>query len=215
MNSTKLLASSLVFASATAFSITAYADTANSTLDRAASHIQSRWERERDRHFDTRRPAIAGMWLTSLYAGPFKGPDSVRGDLAIQQFSSDGNELMNSSGFDPKTGVHCYGVWKDLGNNTFKIRHLGWGFDANGKHLDTTRLNFNITVSEDRNTYSGTYTADLIDMNGQVVPGSFAEGDVRAVRFEVDGIDVAPVIVGETLAVKSLASGGTSRRKIC
>ena len=69
-------------------------------------------EEEQDSHHrsDFRHP-IVGMWLTTFYVGPFYGPGTpVAGDVHIQQFSSDGNELISSKEFAPVVGNVCFGV---------------------------------------------------------------------------------------------------------
>jgi hypothetical protein len=156
------------------------------------------------------------MWLTSLYLGAFTGPESQRVDLAIQQFSSDGNELMSSSGADPRLGNVCFGVWKDLGHNTFKLRHIGWSFAPDtGINDGTAYLDVSFTVSEDGKTYKGTFTSTFIDLAGNVVPEFSGEGDVLATRFEVDGTDGAPQVMGKALLVKPLSAGSPPKRRSC
>ena len=211
MRSTKRLLGVLAFSAATAFTFSAYAQSSFSSLDRALSLVQSSGQRERDEDHK-RRSAIVGMWIATYYVGAFQGPETERFDLAIQQFSSDGNELMNSALVPPEAGNVCFGVWKDLGHNTFKLRHTGWDFGdpATTAVSATFSLNVSLTVSPDGKTYSGTYTSDLKDLEGKVLPETAVEGDVRATRFEVDeanGVDAR--VMGRKLF------GSHSRRKSC
>ena len=168
MNASKRLVSALAFAVVTA----------------GSSGYAAATERERDTN--NRHPEIVGMWITTYYVGPFNGPGTPVVDLAIQQFSSDGNELMNSQPFPPVVGNVCFGVWKALGHRTFKVRHIGWTYTTNNIFEGTARINVTLTVSANGDTYSGTHTTVVIDPNGNVLPGSAVEGDVRAVRFEVE-----------------------------
>ena len=144
--------------------------------------------RDRDRERDHRqRPAVVGMWITTYYIGAFNGAETDRFDLAIQQFSSDGNELMNSALVPPEVSNVCFGVWKDLGDNTFKLRHTGWDFgDPDIVAVDAIfTLDVTLTVSDDGRTYSGTYSSIITDLDGNEKKDTFVEGDVKGTRFEV------------------------------
>jgi len=213
----KRLVCTLALSVATTLPLSANAQTGFSTLDQALSHVHSRKYQDRDHDFEHRRSAIVGMWITTYYIGPFEGPDTDKMDIAIQQFSSDGNELMNSAFFAPGSGNVCFGVTKDLGHNTFKLRHIGLGFNpATGAFQETSRILASFTVSEDGKTYSGTYTSDIINLKGEVVKEFFVEGDLKAVRFEVDGVDPVDALLTEkSLSLKSHSPGKPSRRNSC
>jgi hypothetical protein len=128
---------------------------------------------------------IVGMWIVTFYVGAYAGPNTQIYDRTIQQFFSDGNELMSSASFAPAVGNVCFGVWKPLERQTFRLKHIGWAFTTVGTFEGTARIDATITVGTDGDTYVGSYTADVIDNNGSVIPGTAAKGTVRAVRFEV------------------------------
>jgi hypothetical protein len=167
-------------------------------------------ERDSDHHSDHRHP-IVGMWLTTFYVGPFYGPGTPVSDETIQQFSSDGNELISSGSFAPVVGNVCFGVWKALGDNTFKLRHIGWTYNNNAFE-GTARLNSTMKVSANGDSYSGTYTTDVILPDGSVLPGSAVEGDVRATRFKVDE---ASAVHAQATWEKAPASARLPRRPGC
>jgi len=217
MNSTQRLASSLVFATATAFSVTAYAQTGTSTLERALSLLQADEHHDRDRDSHHRKSPFVGMWIITLYDGPYGAPNTKKVDVGIQQVSSDGNEFVNSSGFSPASGNSCYGIWKDLGHNTFKIRHTSWFFNATTGALEgVSPLSVLLTVSEDGHTYSGTYTSKAYDLKGVEVTEFALEGDVKATRFEMEGPDASvEALIGPMTSVKSLSSESPQRRRRC
>lgn len=218
MNSAKHLVRTFAFSTATALSFAVYAQTGLSTLDKAAAVLQAgeNHGRDQDRSFRHRLPAIVGMWITTFYIGPFKGPDTPKVDIAIQQYSSDGHELMNSSSFPPTAGNVCFGVWKDLGHGTFKLRHIGFAFNATtGAFEGIALINATFTVSEDGNSFAGTHSGPILDLEGNELPGSFVEGDIRATRFEVDGTDIARQIMANEVSVKPLSLGSMARRKAC
>src|SRR5438067_7089254 len=65
-----------------------------------AAEVQE--ESERNHSWKKRHP-IVGMWINNLYVGTNTQPS--------EQFSSDGNELINSSGFAPASENMCFGLW--------------------------------------------------------------------------------------------------------
>jgi len=133
-------------------------------------------------NFRDRNPEIVGMWIVTFYVG---NTTEVY-DLGIQQFYGDGTEMTNSSSFSPLEGNICFGVWQAAGARTFKLRHIGWTFDTNGKFSGTARLSVTLTVSPQGDTYAGSYMADAIDPSGNIVAGSQAKGPVRGRRFKAD-----------------------------
>ncbi len=173
-------------------------------------------DEEQDSHHrsDYRHP-IVGMWITTFYIGPFYGPGTpVAGDVHIQQFSSDGNELINSKEFAPVLGNVCFGVWKALEDKTVKLRHIGWGYTPDNVFEGTGTIIAALTVSPDGDTYSGTYTSDYIDPNGVALapPGA---GDVRATRFKVEEASAEASAVEARAISEKRSSGRLSKRPGC
>ena len=166
---------------------------------------------ERERDSNHRHPQFVGMWITNFYIGKFYGPGTALFDRAIQQFSSDGNELMNSGLFPPVVSAVCFGAWKASGPKTIKVRHIGWSYTLNNVFEGTFRMNSILTLGPDGDTFSGTYTADAVDANGSVLPGSPVEGDIRSTRFEVEEGSAADA--RSTLEMPS--SGRPARRSGC
>ena len=133
--------------------------------------------------------AIAGMWITDFY----DGTSTVILDHTIQQFSSDGNELISSSGFPPASDNKCFGAWQASGPRTIILTHIGWDYDpATGNLKGTARLIATFTLAHDGNSFEGKYVQDEIDSSGNVIFGP-AEGVMKGRRFKVvtslDAID--------------------------
>jgi hypothetical protein len=150
-----------------------------SSLDEAAPRAQT----ARSGTSEDGNSQIVGMWTVTLYVN--NTTDLY--DVAIEQFYADGNEMMNSSLFSPLEGNICFGVWQAAsGPRKFKMRHIGWTFDAKGKFAGTARLSMTMTVSPKGDTFEGNYVADLIDFSGKVLAGTQASGLVRGQRFKVD-----------------------------
>jgi hypothetical protein len=82
-----------------------------------------------------RRPSpLVGMWNVNFYVA------GQVWDVAIEQFYADGNEMTNDLAFPPSQGNVCYGVWERVGNNTYKMKHIGWAYGPERRLYRTIRL---------------------------------------------------------------------------
>ncbi len=126
------------------------------------------------------QPTIVGMWIVDLNVQP----TGVLIDRVIEQFHTDGNEMMSSSGVPPATGNVCFGVWQATGPRSLRLRHTSWGFDTNGTFNSVSRLWANITVDPGGDTYTGDFVADALDLSGAVIPGSTIRGTLKGTRFK-------------------------------
>jgi hypothetical protein len=133
--------------------------------------------------------AIVGMWITDFYTGT----STVPSDHTIEQFFSDGNELISSSGFPPASDNKCFGIWQPSGPRTITLTHIGWDFDvASGNFKGTVRFVATLTLAHDGNSFEGKVVQDEIDSSGNVIFGP-VEGVMKGRRFKVatslDAID--------------------------
>jgi hypothetical protein len=120
---------------------------------------------------------IVGMWHVTFTAkgnelGP---PDGTPIDNALVTWHSDGTELMNSAR-PPQDGNFCMGIWKKAGKNTYKLNHFAWlaNDTANapsgiGNPQGPTRIFEEVTLSPDGKHYTGTFTLDAYDTDGNQV----------------------------------------------
>lgn len=134
--------------------------------------------KQEDDRSNQRNAQIVGLWITNFYIGN----TTELYDKAIEQFFADGNELMNSALFPPWAGNVCFGTWKAVNGKSFKLTHIGWTFDKEGNLEGTARIFASMTVSPQGDTFVGTFTADIIDTKGNVMPGSAAQGVIKASR---------------------------------
>jgi hypothetical protein len=125
---------------------------------------------------------VVGMWHTVFLLG--NGPD--RYDESLQQFHSDGTEMMLSNGLPPGLGNVCVGIWKHTGGRSLKLKHMAWNWEANGTFAGTFIMEAELRVSRDGRTFEGTWTADSYDPAGDVIPAMHAEGVTRGRRISVD-----------------------------
>ncbi|HLG95071.1 MAG TPA: hypothetical protein VKX49_02035 [Bryobacteraceae bacterium] len=103
--------------------------------------------------------SIVGLWKTTSYSG------AQVVDEAFEQWNSDGTEVLNDNP-SPLLGNICLGVFIKAGAATYKLKHPSWTYDNNGNLNGTAIIREQITVAPSGNTYSGTFTVDLFDLNG-------------------------------------------------
>ena len=130
---------------------------------------------------DDREPSIVGMWHVKFTALTQNGePVPVVGgvviDNAVAVWHPDGTEIMNSSR-SAQDGNFCLGVWKRTGDRSYLLNHIPWQGnvfdptappDAIGAHQGGAQIIEKITLSRDRNSYTGTFTLHAYDTSGNV-----------------------------------------------
>lgn len=178
------------------FSATAHA--ACGTLDKPAVLHRQSWDmgvfqpgsllQISDREDDP----IVGMWHVTFTAetNPQGPPDGTPIDNAMVVWHPDGTEIMNSNR-PAQDGNFCLGVWKKTGTNTYKLNHMPWqGNDTEnspsgiGSPQGAVQILEQITLSPDRNHYSGSFTLDAYDPSGNQV--AHIVGVLEATRVTVD-----------------------------
>lgn len=120
-------------------------------------------------------PPIVGLWdvhYTSNYIGPWLE--------TYDQWHSDGQEFEVGS-LTP--GMLCQGTWKQLPRETVQLFHVGWTYgDPPGTfRFEETQTN---TVTQDHNSYDGTYDTKFYDENGNLVLED--TGTLHATRLSVN-----------------------------
>jgi hypothetical protein len=117
------------------------------------------------------------MWTVNFFV------DNQLWDVAIEQFYADGNEMTNDIAVPPNTGNICWGIWQQVSERVYKLKHIGWSFDANGAY--TGRFDFAATVElgRDGDTFTGRFVADQEDLSGNIIPALHAEGVLQGERF--------------------------------
>jgi hypothetical protein len=144
-----------VFASLTLLSVTS--STANAQASPGSDPVMA-----------TPNPLV-GFWYVNLTAEGNDGPpDGAVIDWGFQQFHSDGTEVLNS-GSGPKK--ICFGVWgKETGPSTYKVNHFPIGYTPDGTaFVGPINLSEKFTLSQDHNSFTGTFTIDLYNPGGSVV----------------------------------------------
>ena len=92
--------------------------------------------------------------------------------------------LEENPNLAPATGPLCIGVWKQVGQRTFRLHHVGWNYDINGNSLGTFTLNETNTVGPHGKTYQGTFDLKFYDVNGKLTQE--VKGTQTATRITVN-----------------------------
>jgi len=120
------------------------------------------------------QPSIVGLWhvvYTQSDGSPF--------NQTFKMWHADGIEFENAI-LPPTGGDICYGVWKQTGNRSVKLHHIGvmWGTD--GKVAGTFTIDEEDTVSDDGKSYSGNFVFSLFGPDGTA--GPVIKGTIAAKR---------------------------------
>ncbi len=144
---------------------------------------------------------IVGLWhtiYTATYStsGPLPVPVVPPGPPSSFQFleslktwHADGTEFEEAF-LPPSGGNICVGVWKDTGENSVKLHHIGLMFDSDGKVSFIFTTDETNTVSSNGKTYEGHFTFKLwpasYDQVGVGTPLQEISGTTAATRITVD-----------------------------
>jgi hypothetical protein len=126
---------------------------------------------------------IVGFWKFRLVSEHNAGvPDGTVLDVGYAQWHSDGTEIMNSSR-PPATGSFCLGVWAKTGPSTYKLNHFAISWNPDGTIQGPAQIQETLTVSADRNSYTGTFT--LVQYNQAGAEQARNVGRVEGTRITV------------------------------
>jgi hypothetical protein len=128
------------------------------------------------------QPAIVGLWNSEFFLGD--GP--ARYDQTFQIIHADGTEMMVSNGLPPALGNVCVGIWKQVAPRTFKLKHMTWNWDGNGGFAGTFLMTVTLRLDRRGSSYTGSWSADSYDPDGQLIPELHAEGTARGARIGLE-----------------------------
>ncbi len=137
--------------------------------------------------FDDHEPSIVGMWHViftgqTMNGGSYSLPEPF--DNSVVVWHSDGTEIMNSSR-PAQDGNFCLGVWRQTGRRQYFLNHIPWqGNDPMGNPQGGAQILEKITLSPDGNSYSGKFTFQAYDTNGN--PTLAVTGTLTAKRITPD-----------------------------
>ena len=124
------------------------------------------------------RDPIVGLWHVVYTA------DGAIFNESLDQWHSDGTEFENVY-LAPANGNICFGVWKSTGSHSVRLHHVGWTFDptSTGTANGTFTIDETNTVSNDCNSYTGTFTFKVFDLKGN--QEKEVTGTIAATRITV------------------------------
>jgi hypothetical protein len=139
-----------------------------------------------------RRAPIVGLWAFKYISkGNLKTlgiPDGAIIDGGNTLWYADGNENTVSGVRAPQTGDVCLGVWKRTGEHTYELNHIGLSWDpVKNVPAGPAFIKQHVTLAEDKNSYSGTFTIDQLAADGKTpaLP-ALIKGTIVATRVTVD-----------------------------
>jgi hypothetical protein len=126
---------------------------------------------------------IVGFWRVKFISKDNNGiPDGAVLDSAYVQWHSDGTEIMNSSRA-PETQSFCLGVWTKTKPSRYKLNHFAISW-ANGTLLGPANIRESVALSQDGNSFTGTFTIDQYDQLGNLLV--HLVGQLEGKRITVD-----------------------------
>jgi hypothetical protein len=78
------------------------------------------------------------------------------------------------------------GTWVQTARYTYQLNHFAFGYDTTGKYLGKGNIIETVTLSSGGTLYSGTFTINQYDTNGNQV--DHLTGQITATRVTVDTV---------------------------
>ena len=128
---------------------------------------------------------IVGLWSVTFTSEGSSGiPDGTVIDQGYATWHADGTEIMNS-GRPPISGNFCMGVWRPTNRSSYKLNHVTLSWDPTGTmFVGPGNIKEQVTLGHGGNSYSGTFTIDQFDTNGNLL--AHIQGNIAAERITVD-----------------------------
>jgi hypothetical protein len=124
-------------------------------------------------------PAITGYYLVRTLS---------QGSVIDERFDNwfaDHNELFVDE-TPPIAGNACNGTWVQSGEREYKLLHDTWQFDStNTIVIAVGVIRDTVTLSKDRQSFSGTETFTVYDLNNNVL-AMYGPFDLQGTRLRVD-----------------------------
>jgi hypothetical protein len=151
---------------------------------------------------------IVGLWAfkyTSLgNMAIYKIPDGAPIDQGTTGWFADGNEITFSGARNPIVGATCIGVWKQTGEHTYVLNHIGLSWDPTavsptgpagpgnpgggpGASGGPAFIKQYVTLSKDGQSYTGYFAINQLLPDGKTpVAPQPIKGTITATRITID-----------------------------
>jgi hypothetical protein len=125
---------------------------------------------------------VVGLWHVIYSTG--SGSDTAIFNDTFDTWHGDGTEF-ESAFLAPLGGNVCAGVWRPTGDRSVTLHHVGWMFDPStpaATASNTFTLDENVSVSRDGQSYSGSFTFKIWNLDGSFT-GTEVTGSIAATRI--------------------------------
>ena len=110
-------------------------------------------------------------------------PDGAVLDSGYWQWNAGGTEIINSMRL-PSTQSFCLGMWQNAGSSQYKVNHFAISWNSDGSYLGPANIRPQVTLSNDLNSLTGTFTLDQDNSGGSALVHLM--GKVTAQRIALD-----------------------------
>lgn len=152
------------------------------------------------------RAPIVGLWAfkyTSKGNTALGIPDGALVDGGNSAWFADGNEITFSGVRNPVVGASCIGIWKQTGERTYVLNHIGLSWNplapstapagpgnpggGPGAVGGPAFIKQYVTLSRDGQSYTGTFSIDQLMPDGKTpaLPAPI-KGTITATRVTID-----------------------------
>jgi len=154
------------------------------------------------------RAPIVGLWAfkyTSMgNSKTFGIPDGAPIDNGTTGWFADGNEITFSGARNPIVGATCIGVWKQTGERTYVLNHIGLSWNplapstsagpagpgnpggGPGAPGGPAFIKQSVTLSRDGQSYTGTFSINQLQPDGKTPAAPAIKGTIAATRITVE-----------------------------
>jgi hypothetical protein len=152
------------------------------------------------------RAPIVGLWAfkyTSIGNSKTLGiPDGAPIDNGTTGWFADGNEITFSGARNPIVGATCIGVWKQTGERTYVLNHIGLSWNpiapsaapagpgnpggGPGAPGGPAFIKQSVTLSRDGQSYTGTFSINQLLPDGKTPAAPAIKGTIAATRITVE-----------------------------
>jgi hypothetical protein len=130
---------------------------------------------------------IVGMWQMIFTSEGTQGiPDGTVVDKTLSHWHADGTEFTDSGFRPPDTSAVCLGVWKNMGDSTYRLNHFGISWDPSNTTgpLGPAQIRANVRLEKDSNEFCGRFTIDQYDESGNLL--MHIQGKLSAHRLDIN-----------------------------
>jgi hypothetical protein len=128
-------------------------------------------------------PGDAGNQLAGAWNVTVRRPAPLPPLASLQVFTSDGS-VIEMSDEPPATRSPQFGTWERVEGRLYAASAVVFRFDPTGAHVATIKINRNIRLSEDGQTFRQTARATTYDLNGNVISSFPVVGDGERMQVE-------------------------------